>query len=104
VQRQPVAHTQLAATVPGDPTVRCRAARAYSADLLIASHYSVERPDSSVLRGACEQRGRATRRDDYRSVEDIISYSYTVAPYDLRGLPALGPPVGPWGLTVTARP
>jgi hypothetical protein len=42
---------------------------------LIASHYSAERPDSSVLRGACEQRGRATRRDDYRSVEDIISYS-----------------------------
>jgi hypothetical protein len=42
---------------------------------LIASHYSAERPDSSVLRGACEQRGRATRRDDYRSVEDIITYS-----------------------------
>jgi hypothetical protein len=42
---------------------------------LIASHYSAERPDSSVLRGACEQRGRATRRDGYHSVEDIISYS-----------------------------
>jgi hypothetical protein len=42
---------------------------------LIASHYSAERLDSSVLRGACEQRGRATRRDGYRSVEDIISYS-----------------------------
>jgi hypothetical protein len=42
---------------------------------LIASRYSVERPDSLVLRGACEQRGRATRRDSYRSVEDIISYS-----------------------------
>jgi hypothetical protein len=42
---------------------------------LIASHYSAERPDSSVLRGACEQCGRATRRDDYRSIEDIISYS-----------------------------
>jgi hypothetical protein len=77
VQRRPAAHTQLTATVPGDPTVRCRAARAYSADLLslIASHYSAERPDSSVLRGACEQRGRATRRDGYRSVEDFISYS-----------------------------
>jgi hypothetical protein len=34
VQRQPVAHTQLTATVLGDPTVRCRAARAYNADLL----------------------------------------------------------------------
>jgi hypothetical protein len=42
---------------------------------LIASHYSAERPDSSVLRCACEQRVRAIRRDDYRSVEDIISYS-----------------------------
>jgi hypothetical protein len=42
---------------------------------LIASHYSVERPDSSVLRGVCKQRGRATRRDGYRSVEDIITYS-----------------------------
>jgi hypothetical protein len=42
---------------------------------LIASHYSVERPDSSVLSGTCEQRGRATRRDGYRSVGDIISYS-----------------------------
>jgi hypothetical protein len=42
---------------------------------LIASHYSAERPDSSVLRDACEQRGRATIRDDFRSVEDIISYS-----------------------------
>jgi hypothetical protein len=70
----------------------------------MASHYSTERPDSLVLRGACEQRGRATRRDGYRSVEDIISYSYTLAPYDLEGLPAPGPPVGPCGLTVTARP
>jgi hypothetical protein len=42
---------------------------------LIASHYGVERPDRSVLRGACEQRGRTTRRDSYRSVEVIISYS-----------------------------
>jgi hypothetical protein len=42
---------------------------------LIASHYSAERPDSSVLRGACEQRGRATICDGYCSVEDIISYS-----------------------------
>jgi hypothetical protein len=25
-------------------------------------------------------------------------------PYDLRGLPASGPPVGPWGHPVTARP
>jgi hypothetical protein len=41
----------------------------------IASHYSAGRPDSSVLRDACEKCGRATRRDDYRSVEDIISYS-----------------------------
>jgi hypothetical protein len=70
----------------------------------IASRYNAERPDSSVLRDACEQRGKATRRDGYRSVEDIISYSYTVVPYDLRGLPALGPPVGSWGLTVTVRP
>jgi hypothetical protein len=42
---------------------------------LIASHYSAERPDSSVLRGACEQCGGATRRDGNRSVEDIISYT-----------------------------
>jgi hypothetical protein len=42
---------------------------------LIASHYGAERPDRSVLRGACEQRGRTIRRDDYRSVEGIISYS-----------------------------
>jgi hypothetical protein len=42
---------------------------------LIASHYSVERPDMSVLCGACEQRGRTTRRDGYRSVEGVISYS-----------------------------
>jgi hypothetical protein len=42
---------------------------------LIASHYGAERPDRSVLCGACEQRGRTTRRDSYRSVEDIISYS-----------------------------
>jgi hypothetical protein len=42
---------------------------------LIASHYGVERPDRSVLRGACEQRGRTTRRDGYCSVEGIISYS-----------------------------
>jgi hypothetical protein len=36
VQRRPVAHTQLTVTVSSDPTVRCRAARAYSADLLTA--------------------------------------------------------------------
>jgi hypothetical protein len=42
---------------------------------LIASHYGAERPDRSVLRGACEQRGRTTRRDGYRSIEGIISYS-----------------------------
>jgi hypothetical protein len=42
---------------------------------LIASYYSAERPDGSVLRGACEQRGRTTRRDGYHSVEGIISYS-----------------------------
>jgi hypothetical protein len=42
---------------------------------LIASHYGAERPDISVLRGACEQRGRTTRHDGYRSVEGIISYS-----------------------------
>jgi hypothetical protein len=42
---------------------------------LIASHYGAERPDRSVLRGACEQRGRTTRCDDYRSVKGIISYS-----------------------------
>jgi hypothetical protein len=42
---------------------------------LIASHYSAELPDRSVLRGACEQRGRTTRRDGYRSIEGIISYS-----------------------------
>jgi hypothetical protein len=42
---------------------------------LIASHYGAERPDRSVLRDACEQRGRTTRRDGYRSVEGIISYS-----------------------------
>jgi hypothetical protein len=42
---------------------------------LVASHYGVERPDRSVLHGACEQRGRTTRRDGYRSVEGIISYS-----------------------------
>jgi hypothetical protein len=41
----------------------------------IASHYGVERPDRSVLRGACEQHGRTTRRDGYCSVEGIISYS-----------------------------
>jgi hypothetical protein len=35
VQRRPAAHTQLTAIVPGDPTVRRRAARAYSADLLL---------------------------------------------------------------------
>jgi hypothetical protein len=77
VQRRPAAHTQLTAAVPGDPTVRCCAVRVYSADLLPlkASHYSAERPDSLVLRGACEQHGRTTRRDGYRSVEGIISYS-----------------------------
>jgi hypothetical protein len=42
---------------------------------LIASHYGAERPDRSVLRDAYEQRGRTTRRDGYRSVEGIISYS-----------------------------
>jgi hypothetical protein len=42
---------------------------------LIASYYSAERPDGSVLHGACEQRGRITRRDGYHSVEGIISYS-----------------------------
>jgi hypothetical protein len=42
---------------------------------LVASHYSAEQPNRSVLRGACEQRGRTTRRDDYRSVEGIINYS-----------------------------
>jgi hypothetical protein len=42
---------------------------------LIASHYGAERPDRSVLRGACEQRGRTTGRYGYRSVEGIISYS-----------------------------
>jgi hypothetical protein len=42
---------------------------------LIAGCYGAERPDRSALRGACEQRGRTTRRDGYRSVEDIISYS-----------------------------
>jgi hypothetical protein len=42
---------------------------------LIAGYYGAERPDRSALRGACEQRGRTTRRDNYRSVEDIISYS-----------------------------
>jgi hypothetical protein len=42
---------------------------------LIASHYNAERPDSSMLRGACEQRGRTSRRDGNRSVEDIISYT-----------------------------
>jgi hypothetical protein len=42
---------------------------------LVASHYGVERPDRLVLRGACEQRGRTTRRDGYRSIEGIISYS-----------------------------
>jgi hypothetical protein len=33
---RPAAHTQLTATVPGDLTVRCRVARANSADLLTA--------------------------------------------------------------------
>jgi hypothetical protein len=42
---------------------------------LIASYYSAERPDGSVLCGTCEQRGRTTRRDGYHSVEGIISYS-----------------------------
>jgi hypothetical protein len=42
---------------------------------LIASHYGAERPDRSVLRSACEQRGRTIRRDGYRSIEGIISYS-----------------------------
>jgi hypothetical protein len=41
----------------------------------IASHYGAERSDRLVLRGACEQHGRTTRRDGYRSVEGIISYS-----------------------------
>jgi hypothetical protein len=41
----------------------------------IASHYGAERPDRSVLHGACEQHGRTTRRDGYRSIEGIISYS-----------------------------
>jgi hypothetical protein len=41
---------------------------------LVASRYNVEQPDRSVLRGACGQRGRTTRRDGYRSVEGIISY------------------------------
>jgi hypothetical protein len=41
----------------------------------IASHYGAERPDRSVLRGACEQRGRTIRCDGYRSVEGTISYS-----------------------------
>jgi hypothetical protein len=42
---------------------------------LIASHYGAERPNRSMLRGACEQRDRTTIRDSYRTVEDIISYS-----------------------------
>jgi hypothetical protein len=41
----------------------------------IASHYGAERPDRSVLHRACKQHGRTTRRDAYRSVEGIISYS-----------------------------
>jgi hypothetical protein len=42
---------------------------------LIASRYGAERPNRSVLRGACEQRGRTTTRDGYRSIEGIINYS-----------------------------
>jgi hypothetical protein len=42
---------------------------------LIAGYYGAERPDRSVLHDACEQRGRTTRRDGYRSAEGIISYS-----------------------------
>jgi hypothetical protein len=42
---------------------------------LIASYYGAERPDGSILCGACEQRGRTTRRDGYHSIEGIISYS-----------------------------
>jgi hypothetical protein len=42
---------------------------------LVASHYGAERPDRSVLRGVCEQRGRITRRDGNRGVDGIISYS-----------------------------
>jgi hypothetical protein len=42
---------------------------------LIVGCYGAERPGRSALRGACEQRGRTTRRDGYRSVEGIISYS-----------------------------
>jgi hypothetical protein len=41
----------------------------------IASHYGAKRPDRSVLHGAGGQHGRTTRRDGYRSVEGIISYS-----------------------------
>jgi hypothetical protein len=42
---------------------------------LIVGYYGAERPDRSTLHGACEQRGRTTRRDGYRSAEGIISYS-----------------------------
>jgi hypothetical protein len=52
---------------------RMRAAPPYCP--LVASHYSAEQPNRSVLRGACEQHGRTTRRDGYRSVEGIISHS-----------------------------
>jgi hypothetical protein len=42
---------------------------------LIVGHYGAERPDRSALHDACEQHGRTTRCDGYRSIEGIISYS-----------------------------
>jgi hypothetical protein len=42
---------------------------------LKAGYYGAERPNRSALHDACEQRGRTTKRDGYRSAEGIISYS-----------------------------
>jgi hypothetical protein len=75
VDSLPIHHRPLQCRVTRQLGVVRRVRAAPPCCPLIASHYSAERLDSSVLRGACEQRGRATRRDGYHSVEGIISYS-----------------------------
>jgi hypothetical protein len=71
----PIHHRPLQCRVTRRLSVGRRVRAAPPCYLTIASHYGVEWPDRSVLRGACEQHGRTTRRDGYRRIEDIISYS-----------------------------
>jgi hypothetical protein len=47
---------------------------------LTMDSYSVGWPDNPALRCACTQRGETTGRDNLHTVEDIICYTWQVAP------------------------